>query len=326
MSSNLLERAMRNLWPALLCILAACGGTFSNEDLEYLNALPTRDALASKLPDRGSSSNDGLAQRQDRLAVGDTSQLYADTRKASTEYNNALDSLLSLLENIRTVPPTTREPDRRIWGPWTDRNQPGNNVRFVMDRDGAFFDYHLQFKPSAAGEDAWWSFLEGTFKADSGIRIGEGELHLFISEALSHGLNVGGLRGLERLDVGYQNKALPTLVQMIFTTPIIPPATTAPQVLYTYREQPGGFGEMSFLVKDTDAVQGGLREDLRITTRWTPNRGGVGTFVILEGDLKGASYKECWDAQNKLTYAKRSWEFFGIGLASDCPDIPGFGD
>jgi hypothetical protein len=324
MSSNPKERAMRNLWPALLCLLAACGGTLSNEDLEYLNALPTREALASKLPDRGTSSNGGLAQRRDRLAVGEASELYADTRKASTEFNNAADSLLSLLENIRTVPPTTREPDRRIWGPYTDRNQPGQNVRFVMNRDGGFFDYRLQFKPSTAAEDAWWSFLEGTFKADAGIRIGEGELHLFISDAVTHGLNVGGLRGLERLDIGYQNKALPTRVEMIFTVPITPPAPTAPQVRYTYREQPGGFGEMRFLVKDTEAVPGSLREDLEITSRWTPDRGGVGTFVILQGDLKGASYKECWDAQNKLTYAKRSWELFGIGLASDCPDIPGF--
>ena len=27
---------------------------------------------------------------------------------------------------------------------------------------------------------------------------------------------------------------------------------------------------------------------------------------------------------DKLTFAKRSWELFGIGLASDCPDVPGF--
>jgi hypothetical protein len=50
----------------------------------------------------------------------------------------------------------------------------------------------------------------------------------------------------------------------------------------------------------------------------------VATFVILRGDFAGASYKECWDAQNKVTFAKRSWELFGLGKASDCPDVSGF--
>ncbi|MFL5348665.1 MAG: hypothetical protein ACJ8AT_28045 [Hyalangium sp.] len=315
---------MRTLWPALLCLLAACGGNFSNEDLEYLNALPTREALASKLPGNGTSSGSGLAQRQDRLSVGDPSQLYQDTQKASTDFNNGLDGLLSLLENIRTVPPTTRELDRRTWGPYPDNNNPGNVVRFVMTRADEDFDYHLDFKPTAASEDAWWPFLEGSFKADAGIRKGEGDLHLFISDAVAKGINVGDLKGLKQLDVGYQNKTLPSRVQMIFSTPPTPPATTAPAVDYIYRELPGGFGEMHFLLTGTDWVPGGLKEDVEITSRWTPERGGVATFVIRAGDLAGASYKECWDAQNQLTFAKRSWELFGIGLASACPDISGF--
>ena len=315
---------MRNLWPALLCLLAACGGNFSNEDLEYLNALPTKEALASKLPDSKASAGGGLAQRQDRLSVGDTSQLYLSTHKASTDFNSGLDGLLNLLENIRTVPPTTREPDRRIWGPFADGTQPGNDARFVMDRQGDSFAYHLQFKPSRAGEESWFSFLEGSFKADAGIRVGEGELHLFIADAVAHGLNVGDLRGLKQLDVGYQNKQLPTQVQMLFSTPPVPPATTAPGVGYTYRELPGGMGEMTFLQTNIDAVPGNLLEDVKITSRWTADHGGVASYLILRGDLMGASYKECWDAQSKVTFAKASWELFGIGLASSCPDLSSF--
>jgi hypothetical protein len=315
---------MNSKWLALLCLLAACGGNFSNEDLEYLNALPTRDALASKLPGTGTASGNGLAQRTDRLAVGDPSQLYLDTKKASTDFNNGLDGLLSLLENIRTVPPTTRELDRRTWGPYPDGNNPGQDVRFVMTRSGDDFDYHLQFKPSKAGEDAWWSFLDGSFKADAGIRKGEGTLHLFISDAVARGLNVGDLRSLQRLDVDYQNKALPSRVEMIFTTPPTLPATPAPAIDYVYRELPGGFGEMHFLLTGTDWVPGNLKEDVEITSRWTPDRGGVATFIIKAGDLQGAGYKECWDANNQLTFAKRSWELFGIGLASNCPDVSAF--
>jgi hypothetical protein len=313
---------MRTLWPALLCLLAACGGNFSNEDLEYLNALPVREDLASKLPDSNARSGSGLAQRRDRLAVGEASALYADTRKASQAFNGGLDWLLGLLESIRTVSPTTREPDRRIWGPFPDRNQPGNDVRFVMERDADFFVYRLEFKPSSAGDEAWWVFLDGSFRADAGIRKGTGTLSLFIDDAVAKGLNVGELRGLTRLDVSYQTRELPTRVEMIFRTL---PTATPPEIRYNYRELPGGLGELRFLLKDTDAVPGGAREDVEIISRWTPDRGGVGSFTILRGDLQGANYRECWDAQGLTTFAKRSWELFGIGKASDCPDVTAFG-
>lgn len=310
------------LWPALLCLLAACGGNFSNEDLEYLNALPAREDLVSKLPDSGSRSGSGLGQRRDGLAVGEPSALYADTRKASRDFNAGLDGLLSLLESIRTVAPTTREPDRRTWGPFPDRNQPGNDVRFVMERAGDFFNYRLQFKPSAEGEEAWWSFLEGSFRADAGIRKGEGALHLFIDDAVARGLNVGELRGLTQLDVGYQTREPPTRVEMILSAL---PTATPPEIRYNYRELPGGFGEMRFLLNGTDVVPGNAREDVSITSRWTPDRGGEGSFTILRGDLQGASYRECWNAQGLLVFARRSWELFGIGKASDCPDVTAFG-
>ncbi len=312
---------MRTLWPALLCLLTACGGNFSNEDLEYLNALPAREDLVSKLPDSGARSGGGLAQRRDRLAVGETSQLYIDTQGASGNFNNGLDGLLLLLENIRTAPPTTREPTRRVWGPYADRNQPGHDVRFVMEREGDFFDYRLQFKKSKDGEAAWWSFLEGSFKADAGIRKGEGELHLFIEEAQARGIHVGELGELRQLDIGYQTRELPTRVEMIITSP---PAAPTPVATYNYRELPGGFGEMRFVLSGTDVVPGGLLEEVEITSRWTPDRGGVGMFTIVLGDLRGASYRECWDSDGRLLYAKRSWELFGIGLASNCPDVSGF--
>ncbi|MDY7229794.1 hypothetical protein [Hyalangium rubrum] len=313
---------MRHLGPALLCLLAACGGNFSNDDLEYLNALPTREELASKLPGSGKSSGQGLARRRDGLALGDPSDIYKSTQEASGTFNAGLDGLLSLLEAIRTTPPTTREPTRRTWGPFADSKRPGHDARFVMERDGDSFDYRLQYKRSKAGDETWWSFLEGSFKADAGIRKGEGELHLFIEEAVAKGLEVGeGLRGLRRLDIGYQTRQQPIRVEMIFAAP----STTSSEIRYTYREQTGGFGEMRFLLKNTDAVPGNAKEDVEITSRWTPSSGGVGMYTILVGDLLGASFQECWDAQGRILYAKGSWQLFGIGRLSDCIQVPDFG-
>ncbi|ADO73441.1 hypothetical protein [Stigmatella aurantiaca] len=310
---------MRPLFPALLGLLTACGGNFSNEDLEYLNALPTREELASKLPDSAAFSG----RRGERLSVGEPSPLYQDTRQASDNFNTLLDELLTLVETIRALPPTTREPHRRTWGPFTDTNQPGHEARFVMERqeDANVFTYQFQFKPIQADDSEWWSFLAGAFRADAGVRKGEGELHLFVGEAVAKGLHVEGLHPLQQLDVVYQTRELPTRVEMR----LIAQSPSAPaEVRYTYRELPGGWGEMRFIQRDTEAVPGGQKEDVEITSRWTPAQGGVGTFIILRGDLTGAGYRECWNPQYEVTYAKRSWELFGTGDVSTCPDVSGF--
>jgi hypothetical protein len=320
---------MRALVPTVLVLLgvllSACGGNFSNEDLEYLNALPSREELASKLPGGTGPSRQGLGQRLDRLSVGDPSPLYQDTRQASDDFNAVLDALLRFVEDIRALPPTTREPHRRTWGPFRDAGQPGHELRFVMERqeEAPLFTYQLQFRPVPAAGADWWPFLEGAFRADAGVRKGEGELHLHVEEARARGLNVEDLRGLRQLDVTYQTRELPTWVVMRLTAQA---PSTAAEVLYTSREQPGGFGEMRFVQRETDAIPGGETEDVEITSRWTPDQGGVGGFVIVRGDLTGAGYRECWNAQYAVTYAKRSWELFGTGDVSACPRIPGFED
>jgi hypothetical protein len=314
---------MRTLRTALPCLLAAslaaCGGDFSNDDLEFLNALPEREDLAAKLPESARSS--GAVGPRAQAGVSEPSQLFADTRKASDEFNQGLDGLLTLVERIRESRPTKRETDRRTWGPYADRDHPGHQVRFIMERQGGQFDYRLQYRPTVAGEEAWWSLMEGTFQASSGVRKGEGEVHLFIEDAKAHDFDVGGLRAFRQLDIGYQTRELPTKVEMLFTSASV----LLPDTRYGYRELPGGFGEMRFVVQGTDAVPGGQREDVEITTRWTPGQGGVSSFVILKGDLQGASYTECWDAQGRITWMKRNWEWAGSGDPTACPDVSAFG-
>ena len=314
---------MRTLgWLLLGCLATACGGNFSNDDLEFLNALPVREDLSSKLPG-GDTAAQVRRPRQlsSALAVGDPSQLYADTHQASTDFNSGLDGLLTLLEAIRAQPPTTRQTDLRVWGPVADKEHPGNEVRFVMKRDGARFDYVLQYRPTTSGEDAWWSLLEGTFQASGGLRKGEGSLQLLLSEVKAHGFDAGSLAGLDELDIGYQTRELPIQVQMRFV-PSSPAGGS--ELLYTYRELPGGLGEMAFLLKDTDIVPGGRLEDLAIVSRWTHDHGGVGVVEVTGGDVPAgftANQVECWDAAFGVTYLKRSWESAVVGGPAGCPDV-----
>ncbi|PTL82561.1 hypothetical protein [Vitiosangium sp. GDMCC 1.1324] len=314
---------MRTSWLLLLgCLATACGGNLSNDDLEFFNALPMREDLASKLPgSERSASGGGLRQRSDLLTLGAPSEIYVETRAASDTFNQGMDGLLTVLEEIRKLPPTTRGPDYRVWGPWPDEQHPGHEVRFLMVRDANTFGYQLQFRPKGSGEEGWWSALEGTFQADGGLRKGTGAVRVLVKETKAHGFDMGSLSGMDLLEIVYQTRALPISVRMRFV-----PASTqaASEILYAYREIPGGLGEMGFVLQDTDLIPGTQKEDLTILSRWTRDSGGVGVISVTGGDVPAGftwTQIECWDASFRLTYLKQSWETAAIGNASACPDV-----
>ncbi|HSP80476.1 MAG TPA: hypothetical protein VLQ93_18230, partial [Myxococcaceae bacterium] len=132
---------------------------------------------------------------------------------------------------------------------------------------------------------------------------------------------VGGLSHLDALEIRYQTREVPLQVEMRF----VPVSTElSPELRYAYREVPDGPGEMGFLLRGTDVVPGGQKEDLTITSRWTRDRGGVGTMVVTGGDVPAsvtATHVECWDASFRVTYLARSWESTVVGDASSCPDV-----
>jgi hypothetical protein len=317
-------RTLRLLLLALACLPAACGGNFSNGDLEFLNALPVREDLASKLPTDASRHAASLHQRTDRRQLqqpGEQSQLYADTHAASESFNKGLDGLLTLLEAIRDLPPTEREPDRRLWGPYPYREHPGHELRFVMVRGAENFSYALQVRKAAEGEAGWWSFVEGSFLAEGGLRKGQGLVSLKIAEARARGFATREFPTLDRLDIGYQTRALPIWVQMHF---VPRPDQSATEAGYAYRELPEGLGEMGFVLQDSDLVPGGRQEKLSVLSRWTQDRGGVGLIQITGGDVPFSqtyTHVECWDADFRVTYAARSWESRPVGDATSCPDV-----
>ncbi|WP_241759210.1 hypothetical protein [Pyxidicoccus parkwayensis] len=313
---------MRHLALACLCLAAAaCGGDFSNDDLEFLNALPQREDLAAKLPASSQGrSGGGLTTRKDTLVVnlGEVSELATNTDETGRDFNTAVDGLLTLLENIRTTSPTTREPDRRVWGPFRDKAHPGFDVRFVMERVELRFDYRLEYRRTGEGDAAWWAFLSGTFEADAGIRKGVGALYLDVKKAKEKDFTTD-LVALDRLDIDYQTKALPTRVEMVFT----PVGGLVSPTRYTYREAEGQLGEMKFRLPSTDLVIGGKLEDVELTTRWAPDGRGMGVLLVLDGDIKGAKYTECWNALGRVTFIARSWDFFNptLGDRATCPNF-----
>ena len=140
-----------------LALGAGCG-SWSNEDILFVAALPTREALALKLP---ASAGQALC------APPGPSLVWGWAKPVGDGLNGVVDSLLALVDLVKRTPPTTREPDARVWGPWDDQKHPGMEVRVTMrrSRDAAGVpSYTYQFEERPRG-GAFQSVLDGSFRS-----------------------------------------------------------------------------------------------------------------------------------------------------------------
>ena len=134
-----------------LGFLSACGN-YSNDDLDFQLALPQQSDLSANV--------------QLSVARINSAEYYKDTRNAITTFNAMVRDLLGLIENVRRYPATTRQGNRRIWGPFPADKYPTWQVRIVMDRSPVSptllkMDYWVQVRPVGADDSAWVSFLVG---------------------------------------------------------------------------------------------------------------------------------------------------------------------
>ena len=112
---------MRSVLSALLLLLTACGN-LSNEDVAFLEAIPHKGAFDVQVP-RGDTA-------QTACSVG-TADVWNGARTTGDQVNNLLNGILALVDGIRSMSPTVRQVDCRVWGPFPDRNHPG--VRFKVE-------------------------------------------------------------------------------------------------------------------------------------------------------------------------------------------------
>ncbi len=145
--------------PALLpLVLAACGG-ISNlplEDLAFVDALPKAQELALAAPDEAALSQglqaegrrvDGLAGRCDRARDGAAGDAFCLGHELVREVNRMTAGLLGVLDLVRSLPPTERSDDGRVWGPHSDDEHPGRRWKVGVQRHdgGASFSWEISF-------------------------------------------------------------------------------------------------------------------------------------------------------------------------------------
>jgi hypothetical protein len=297
----------RALLMTALLALGACGN-YSNEDLEFMNAVPAQDDLVAYL-------------RPAPLTTTNEAELSAQTHKAVRDFNGLIDNVLAYVEAVRSYEPTSRARNSRTWGPAATEDA-GWRWRFVMTRDDdTRFDYRMELQPNGAGDDAWIAFITGYFDASVGVRRGNGQFLVDFTTLRAAGYPFANDdSNLAFVQVAYSTAAFPTSVAMMFG------GVDGTTVELAYGAQADGSGALAFtmtgnLIELTPAI-----ETLDVTARWLPSGAGRADQVVRSGDGAGLHRVECWNDAFVEVYSDKPWlapDRRTSGDPSLCPAIAG---
>jgi hypothetical protein len=295
------------IWILAVVALSACGN-YSNEDVEFLSAIPSREQLSSKYAGTNSATALRTQALVSAIAVGEQSQLANDARNASTSFNTFLFQVLDLLDGVTKIAPSERQPNERIWGPFPDDKHPGWTAQMVMTRDGAKFSYHVDEQPP--GSSSWVTIVRGDFTATGGLRKGVGDLHLLIQQAHDAGFsNPGDDMTIASVDFAYKTDQPPTTVDLTVSKI----GVAQPVFDYSYLENADTSGQARFTF--TDPVN---QNTLDILARWTSTTSGRADATVIYGSQVGGTWVECWDSSLNVLYSNQSWAPPAVGDAAQC--------
>ena len=284
---------------ASVACFAACGN-YSNDDLDFQLALPQQSDLSANV--------------QLSLARVNSAEYYRDTRNAITTFNTMISDLLGLIEHVRGYPATSRQGNRRIWGPFpTDKYPTTWQIRVVMDRSSVsstllHMDYWVQVRPVGTDDSAWVSFLSGSYDSSGSARTGTGEIHLLASDARGAKYPVDddpGLVNLDHMDVQYDNTAYPLRVTMTIVN--LPKAETQSGT-YDYSENQNGSGSMTFDWQGT--TDAGVSIVATMKAQWLDSGAGRADVTgHLTANTSGTATllgTDCWGVDTVASYSFRS--------------------
>ena len=292
-----------------------------------MNALPERSDLSANMPPVSSA-----------LALADEAELAQKTHDVTNTFNGLADTLVSMVDWIRSFPPTTRTPDSRTWGPFGADPKKMKNLdwqtRMIVSRDQTVadrFDYEIDVHKDGNADTDWPTFISGFFDTAHTARRGVGHVELDTAKVRAEGLDVSDLGMLDNLKIDYQTVGDPLTINMTITD-LPDPATSdpAPVVVYSYKANAAGRGQMVFDIF-ANIITGPAVEDMRVTSNWLPSGAGEAVLMVVSGDGVGSMQTECWGPDFVATYNNKPWSTTEdvpqpppadpIGL---CPDISTF--
>ncbi len=297
----------------LACGLAACGN-YSNEDLEFMAAVPTTNQLAVELPSAVNAVTEAELAKRTHDAIATVNQMLAD--------------VLGLVDGVRTYTPTSRTSDSRTWGPFPDESHAGWQWELLVQRDPSApttFMYWLQARNPGAAID-WVTFVSGSFDAAGGAGQGTGQVKADFAALAAAAFPLDTkTAALADITIGYQNfntPGSPTQVSMTIDS-ASPDQNGVTSISVVYEILTDRSGQMAFTLTG-NLVPGPALETVQVNTQWLSSGAGQGTLQVASGDGAGLSQTECWDSSFNATYNAKPWSVAeDTGSAADCPSLPG---
>jgi hypothetical protein len=313
------DRRIVLVLPLLAALVGAGCGNYSNEDLEFMNALPEQDELRANIPARSSA-----------ISSADEAELARMTHNATRDFNGLLATLVGMVDTIRSYLPTSRTPDSRIWGPYpADRRNMKNldwQSRMIVSRDASDasrFDYEIAAHKAGTADTEWPIFLRGWFQAGKTARRGMGHVELVTANVRAAGMDVSDLNMLDRLEIDYDTTSSPISINMTLTDLPDPVSLKATMLVYSYKATAEGQGQMTFDVYGV-IPPGTQDQHLSVTSQWLGTGEGRSRLAVVTGNGMGPQQVECWDRSFRETFNDKPWamgENRG-GDVSVCLDIP----
>jgi hypothetical protein len=305
----------------VLALAAGCGN-YSNEDLEFMNAMPAREDLSADVPARSA------------LTQGMEAELAKATHDVSKTFNAMLFQILGGVDLIRSFQPSERAPNSRTWGPVPQDRVPGWRWHFVVTRDAqdpTTFTYALELQRNTDPGDVWVRFLNGTFTSTQGARRGVGSFTMQTDDlrAANYPNDVEG-RKIKSLKVDYDTRDFPISLHVVLETyPDPDDPTVWVTTEFEYGVAADGKGAMRFAIMGNLDLTTAALETLTVTSRWMPTGEGRAEAKITFGDNVGLTEVQCWDRDFNPTFTNKPWPVSvdspdpsPVGMESDCPQFP----
>jgi hypothetical protein len=273
---------MRAICLMVVLVLAGCGN-YSNDDIAFLDALPSREALAVSVPQNGG-------------ALGLQASLYTGTVQSAQSIDGAVLQLVEILDLVRTLPPSSRARDGRTWGPFRDRDPRFEN-QVSITRTGVD-SYAYAFGQRRTGVGAFGVVLTGTFVGASAA-TGNGTLDFDPSglRAIGHPPADASLQGLH---FRYANDVQPRRVQTTILAGALDGGTAELDYVFA---QSAAEGDLDWQYEGPTPDAG--RFSLRVRSRLRPDGAGRADAQGTVEALSGLEWRltQCWDGTFIERYA-----------------------
>lgn len=299
--------------------LGACHEPFSNDDILFLKALPSRRQFAIGVPNALTA---GAPDPRPKA------KYYLDTSKTSEDFNNLTFGVLAIVENAFQHPPSYRDTEKRVWGPFPDRDNvlvltvqrvrtstvikpTSTSTPAVVDH---FFNYALSARVHGTGD--WLTLFAGRYGPTE--RADEALGWMYVDLEVARRLKPDEPETKGTFLIGYDTRAGQRTIQSLIDLSGRKTPAFMPNAGYTFFEDRLGNKTSVFYLRiDIEPVPDGRPEDVAIIARFLPDHRGRADVAVGGGDIPPGVYffdQECWNE-----------EFIETFRASNDPHTPSVG-